>query len=323
MRYRTGGGFLALVVNRRAVVSTGEVRPFRRADRDQLTALVNAHVQAVIPGMSVSVNAVLSQLERDPGEFIVDPWVSERVTLVVEQRGRVSAATHLVRYGTGTDVGPALRGTGEIRWLIYWPDAPFWPDSSAAGAAVAHAAVAVLRRWQVAKITADGTLPAPGVYGLPEQWPHVREVLERVGFVRGDRTEVVLLADVASLPRSSGHTVGLDLVRTLGVSGTRFTARRDGVEVGFIEINTGISGAGRVSSHEGWADVGNLHVDEAHRRRGVGTWLIARAADWLRLARVDRLLDYAAPQEVARLAFLERLGFSRLTETAREWQLDI
>jgi hypothetical protein len=76
-----------------------EVRPFRRGDREQLTALVNAHVQAVVPGVSVSVNTVMSQLERDPGEFIVDPWVAERATLVAEQRGRVAAAAHLLRYG--------------------------------------------------------------------------------------------------------------------------------------------------------------------------------------------------------------------------------
>ena len=31
------------------------IRPFRRADRDQLTALVNAHAQAVVPGVSVPV----------------------------------------------------------------------------------------------------------------------------------------------------------------------------------------------------------------------------------------------------------------------------
>jgi hypothetical protein len=42
-----------------------EVRPFRRGDRDQLTALVNAHVQAVVPSVSVSINTVMSQLERD------------------------------------------------------------------------------------------------------------------------------------------------------------------------------------------------------------------------------------------------------------------
>ena len=54
-------------------MSTVCVRPFRRADREQLTALVNDHIQAVVPGVSVSVNTVMSQLERDPGEFIVDP----------------------------------------------------------------------------------------------------------------------------------------------------------------------------------------------------------------------------------------------------------
>src|SRR5689334_23353974 len=61
-------------------MSDVQVRPFRRGDRDQLTSLVNAHAEAVVPGLSVSVNTVLGSLERQPGEFIVDPWVSERVT---------------------------------------------------------------------------------------------------------------------------------------------------------------------------------------------------------------------------------------------------
>lgn len=54
-------------------MSSTEIRPFHRADRDQLTALVNAHVQAVVPGVAVSVNTVLSQLEREPDEYVVDP----------------------------------------------------------------------------------------------------------------------------------------------------------------------------------------------------------------------------------------------------------
>jgi hypothetical protein len=34
-------------------VPSVEVRPFRRDDRDQLTELVNAHIGAVLPGVSV------------------------------------------------------------------------------------------------------------------------------------------------------------------------------------------------------------------------------------------------------------------------------
>jgi hypothetical protein len=62
------------------------VRRFERGDREQVTALANAHIAAVVPNVSVSVQGLLSQLEREPGEFIVDPWVTERVALVAEQR---------------------------------------------------------------------------------------------------------------------------------------------------------------------------------------------------------------------------------------------
>ncbi len=296
------------------------MRPFRRADRDQLTSLANAHVQAVLPAASLSVNAVLSQLEREPGEFIVDPWVDERVTLVAEQRGRVSAAAHVLRYGSGDEVAAGFRGAGEVRWLLCWPDAPFWPDASAAGTAVVGGAVALLRRWRVARVLADGTLPAPGVYGLPEQWPHVRALLEGVGFVPGDRVELVFLADVDRLPRPAERP-DLGVVRTLGVSGTRFTARRDGAALGFVEVDTGIGGPGRIAGHEGWADIGNLEVAEAHRRQGVGTWLLGQAAEWLRLGRVPRLLAYADPGETVTTAFLRRTGFGLLTRTSRGWHL--
>lgn len=52
------------------------IREFRRDDRDHLTWLVNLHVAAVIPGISLSTNVVLGQLEREPMEAIVDPWVA-------------------------------------------------------------------------------------------------------------------------------------------------------------------------------------------------------------------------------------------------------
>jgi hypothetical protein len=90
-------------------MSAVEVRPFRRSDRDQLTQLVKTHAAAVIPGMGVSVSAVLSALARQPGEFIEDPWVSERVTLVAEQASRIAAAAHLLRHFPDERAGIAAR----------------------------------------------------------------------------------------------------------------------------------------------------------------------------------------------------------------------
>jgi hypothetical protein len=40
-----------------------EIRPFQRADRDQLADLVNAHASAVVPGMGTSVASLLASLE--------------------------------------------------------------------------------------------------------------------------------------------------------------------------------------------------------------------------------------------------------------------
>jgi len=155
-------------------MSSTLIRPFARGDREQVTSLVNAHIAAVVPGVSVSVQALLSQLEREPGEYIVDRWVTDRVTLVAEQRGRVVAAAHLLRYGNGEDTGECYRDAGEIRWLVCWTDEPSWPDASAAGDALAVACHAQLQRWGVSRRYADGALPAPGVYGVPAQWPHIR-----------------------------------------------------------------------------------------------------------------------------------------------------
>jgi ribosomal protein S18 acetylase RimI-like enzyme len=301
-------------------MSAVQVRPFRRADREQLTALVNAHIQAVVPGVTVSVNTVLSQLERDPGEFIVDPWVAERATLVAEQRGRVVAAAHLLRYGAGEDVGPAYRDSAEINWLLFWPRATHWPDSAEAAAALMDASLERLRAWGGDHWHADGALPAPGVYGVPEQWPHVRALYERAGFVHDGHVEIVLLARVDELPGPAAPPLdGLALDRSVGECGTRLSARLGGECVGFIEVETNLAEGGRLAHLGGWADVGNLHVDEAYRRRGIATWLVGEAADWLRLARVERLVDYAWPEEEAMLALLGGLGFRELTRTARGW----
>ena len=295
-----------------------QVRPFRRADRDQVTALVNAHVGAVVPGLSVSVQGLLSSFEREPGEFVVDPWVVERVTLVAEQRDRITAAAHLLRYGRGQQVREGYRNAGEIRWLLCWPDASYWPDATTAGEALGAACLAQLEAWHVDSCYADGTLPAPGVFGVAEQWPHVRGIYQRLGFHTATRTELVFLARVDDLPRPGTVALpGLAPVRTLGVNGTRISATCAGAVLGYLELDSNLDPAARTSRRGGWADVGNLHVDPSHRRQGLGTWLLGQGREWLELAGVRRLLDYAGEDEEEYAAFLQATGFSLLTRTAR------
>jgi GNAT superfamily N-acetyltransferase len=308
-----------------------EVRAFRRSDREQLTQLVNAHAAAVVPGMGVSVSTVLSSLERQPGDFIEDPWVSERITLVAEQRDRIAAAAHLLRHYPDERAGKAARDVGEIRWLLFWPEAPAgnpcWPDATEAADALMAACIRQLEQWEVTRQHAGGELPVRGVYGVPEQWPHISAIYRRAGFAHTGHTEIIYLARVEDLPRPAGVPVdGLSLCRAVGMNGTRLSAVLGEDVIGYIEVETFEEGE-RLPRHGGWADIGNLRVTEQYRRRGVGSWLLAQAAGWLRLARVEQLLDYAwlegtdpGGQDYAEYrAFLPAVGFQELTRTRRGW----
>jgi GNAT superfamily N-acetyltransferase len=296
-----------------------EVRPFRRADRDQLTDLVNMHVAAVVPGVSVSVNTVLSDLERQPGEFITDPWVAERTTLVAEQREYVVAAAHLLRYRADAEVGEAYRDAAEIDWFVCRPAASFWPDADQAADLLMRACLAQFARWNVRVRYADGALPAPLVYGLPRNWPHIRAVYERAGFRHVGDTEVILLARVADLPEP-GPRPGVTIERTLGECGTRFTARAGTGALGFVEIDTALARPERHARAAGLADVGNLHIDPAQYGTGLEHRLLGQAADWLRLCGVDRLAAYESATDTATLDHLTGAGFRELTRTDRGWE---
>jgi GNAT superfamily N-acetyltransferase len=174
---------------------------------------------------------------------------------------------------------------------------------------------------------ADGELPVPGVYGVPEQWPHIAALYRRAGFTHTGHTEVVYLAQVKDLPSADAPPLdGLAVRRSVGINGCRFSAVLGEEVIGYIETEV-LDKAERMSRHGGWADVGNLHVASPYRRRGVGSWLLGHAADWLRLAGANRLLNYAWLEGTDPgglnyddyRAFLSAVGFRELARTARGW----
>lgn len=294
---------------------SGSVRPFRRADREHLTELINRHAAAVLPGVSASVNTVLGSLERRPDEYVTDPWVAERVTLVAEADSRVVAAAHLLRYRSGAEVGESYRGLGELDWFVHYPEA-------GAGCAdhLMTACLAQLTAWGCSSWHADGKLPVPGVYGVPEPWPHIRAQYERAGFRHTGHTEVLLLADVCALPAAPAPH-GLTVRRTLDDLGTRLEARLAGRCVGHLTIDTGLERAERRPRDGGLADIADLDL-AADAPEHTLTTLLARAADWLRWCGVDRLLAYAYDTETDETHRLRRHGFTELTRTERGWTRD-
>lgn len=329
------------------------VRTFRREDRDQLTELVNSHIAAVAPGAGVSVNTVISSLERRPDEYVTDPWVAERVTLVVELHRRIVAAAHLLRYRDDPEVGADYRDTGHLAWSVHLPstdttdiseapavtatadragspeahspaavmDSPPYDESGRAATLLMSAALTQLDRWRVRARLADGQLPAPGVYGVPEQWPHIRAALERAGFVHTGGTEILLLAPLHDLPDPgrAAPLPGLTAHRTLGAHGTRLTARLGSEELAYVELDTTLDRPERHARSGRTADLADFDVrEDAHPE--LFPWLLGRARAWLALCGTDQLLTYVTPDETDDLAALTAVGFHELTRTARGWE---
>jgi len=297
-------------------VSSIEVRPFQRSDRDQLTALVNAHIAAVIPGITVSVNAVMSQLEREPSEGIVDPWVVERRTLVAVERDAIAAGALLHCFGSDERVSDGYRNAGDIRWLV------FGPESSAAADALIEGCIEAMDAWGVERQYAGCELPAPAAYGVSECWPHIRDLYLRHGFVHRGHLEIIYIAAVEDLPEGSAPPLpNLTVRRSLGVFGARFSAMLEDEVVGYIDVE--IRGESDPRSRQfGWSDIGNLWVREDLRRRRIGTWLLGVAAGWLRLGGINRLLTYAWPNELDAIGFATANGFHELVRTERGWARD-
>ncbi len=304
-----------------------EVRPFARHDRDGLTFLANRHVAAVLPGGAIPVAGFLSQLERDIHEYIVDPWVVDRHTIVGVERDRLVAAAHLKRYGTDERVSSNYHDAAEINWFISDP------QETDTGRAVLDRAIAQMRQWRARIWYADGRLPCLGVYGVPDAWPHVQSLLGEAGFDDGDgQVEVIFAGDLTTVPNPGrAPRADVELRRVLGPLGTSFEAYAGSDRVGVFEVEDSY-GVGN-SQLARWADEANHWVAPGFRGQGIGTWLFRHGCAWLRLGGKDRLLAYAIERPARGAAprdpnesievwahYYEGHGLSRLTRTRRGWE---
>lgn len=291
------------------------VREFSRSDRDQLTALVNLHVSSVLPGVALSTNVILSQLEREPGELIVDPWVAERCCMVAVEDEAVVAACLLHRFSGDEKVREGYRSAAEIRWLVVAPSA------TRAGEHLLDEILDRGRSWRPSRFYADGSLPAPGCYGVPDSWPHIRQLLVAAGFEGPDRSETVLAARCRDLV--GHHIEGAEAHRSVGVLGARFDLVADDEHLGYIEVGEIDQALTRSKAAMTWTDVGNLFATEPNSLESVMPALMTTAAEWLLLGGIERLIDYYAddvhPPEY--LATLHQLGFVPLTTNHRGWTL--
>jgi len=296
------------------------VHRFEPAYLPGLRALVNNHLSTVVPGWAMTDEAVAAHLSREPGEYVTDPWVTERATLLVTEGWAVLAAAHLLRYGEGEEVGEHFRGAGEIGWLLSVP------GRSEATAAVLSEAREALAVWGVRREeVCSGGLPVPAFGGVPDCWPHVAEALRAAGY-RADpeRREALYGGRLAGVAEPGDPPLpSLCVLRRVGRLGVRFSAVADeGEEVGHLECNPDLTEGGSIPALGGWAELDELWVREGMRRRGVGRWLVGHAARWLLLAGCDRIVVCVDgnDEEAGAGRFYRRFGWEVLGRLTRSWE---
>ncbi|MFL5802471.1 MAG: hypothetical protein ACJ8CR_12120 [Roseiflexaceae bacterium] len=152
------------------------LEPFRPDHLAQVRALVNVHLGALAPGWAVPEVLIASQIKRNPGEYIVDPWVIARTTVCAIEQQRVVAVGHLLRYGAGPEVSRFCNNIGAIDWIFAWPDAGEAAAALLAAAQRQFAAWGVRQEWVDAGALV-GRSPACRMSGHISRRPSVRQAI--------------------------------------------------------------------------------------------------------------------------------------------------
>ena len=280
---------------------------------EQLQHLVNTHIGSLVPGWALPSEYIASCLTRNPAEYVTDPWVRERKTLIALHNDRVCAAVHLLRYGEDT---PA-RGEGEIDWFVAWP------DERVAAASLLAAAVDQLDQWELYESGIGANLPIPVCAGVPETWTYMIELFNEAGyFPKSDHDEAIFGGVLDPVqPPSEPPIPDLVVLRKVGDSGTTFVADFDGNPLSVCVCCSDLDQGGRIPALAGWAELSELETREEWRNKGIGTWLVQHAVQWLVLGGKSRCALSVSKLDERNGAgrFYQRFGWFPFVRLKRGW----
>ncbi len=294
-----------------------EILPYEHNFLEQVSVLVNYHIGAVIPGWALPAARIEAGMHRNPGEYVIDPWVVERKTLCALESQRVVGVAHLLRYGTGDEVGEHYRGVGDISWLLAWP------EHAEAALALLNACQEQMTDWNTPHVFAwNNGLPMPLYADISDAWPHILHLFRGAGF-QPSRKEALFGGRLRDTGVDAPPITGLICKRGIRSDrGIGFSAQLNGQEIGWCECLADLTEGGDLPAMRGWAELTELYVHEEWRNQFVGTWLVRHAVDWLRMAGCDRIALCVDAADEARGAgrFYQSFGWDVFTRLEVGWR---
>jgi GNAT superfamily N-acetyltransferase len=287
----------------------------------QVQRLINNHLDMVVGGWAIPAETIWQRLQANPAQYVIDPWVRERVTLAALAGGRLLGAAHLLRYGDEPAIGSDYRRAMDVAWLVAEP------DEGAAADALLEAAGEFSRRWGAAVVYAlDAGLAVPLSHGLADAWGHIGRALERAGFEQtGGRLERTYGGLLEGIQVASEPPIrGLALREQPRESGFVLHAVVGGAAAGHCECVVDLTEGGALPALRGWAELAEIAVEEEWQGHGIGAWLIGQALPRLRAAGNERLVLAVDSEDDARGAgrFFRRFGWEVLATHTLGWRRD-
>lgn len=146
--------------------------------------------------------------------------------------------------------------------------------------------------WQVSEERAgiDG-LSLPVCVGIPDKWPHVEDLIRRFGYKSSAEADVsVYGGSLEGVPHPGVAPVsGPSIHHDVGQFGKRFSAELQGQRVAQCGCIPDLSAGGELPGLAGWAELSEIETRASHRNQGIGSWVIAHTADWMRSAGCRRV----------------------------------
>jgi ribosomal protein S18 acetylase RimI-like enzyme len=296
------------------------IRAFQPEDLSQLTQIINTHISMLIPTWELPSELILSRLEKNPDEPVIDPWVIERATFCAFVGENLVAAAHLLRYGDTETVNENHHNHGDIAWFV------FEPAFESEAKELLSACHAQMRDWQVKTLGAwESGLYVPCFTGISDNWPHIGKLFYEAGYrPNPERAEAVFGGgfDGVYSPRELPDKFAMK--HRITANEIAIGLHRYGERVATIEARIDCSENDTKPALKTWAELSEVEVAETWRRRGVGTMLIDYLVFLLKDAGASQVVFSVAKddEEAGAGAFYRSLGFKPFSRSQDAWEYD-
>jgi GNAT superfamily N-acetyltransferase len=296
------------------------IRPFKIDDLPQLTQLINTHISMLIPTWGLPSELILSRLEKNPDEPVIDPWVIERVTFCAFVGENLVAAAHLLRYGDTEPVNQNHHKHGDIAWLV------FDPEFEAEAMALLEACHAQMKRWEVKSLGAwESGLPIPCLTGISDNWPHIGKLFYEAGYrPNPERAEAVFGGNFDKISPAGQLAERFSMREVINGNKIIVEVTRHEKWVARLEAYVDLAENGTKPALKTWAELSEVEVAENWRRRGVGTMLIDYLVFLLKDAGARQVVFSVAKndEEAGAGAFYRSFGWQPFSRSQDAWEYE-